>query len=116
MHLCNIGRIRPNISENTAATLVHAFISSKLDNLNSLLFGISESVMIKLQTNAARIISRKRRCDHITPVLPDLHWLLIKYRIRFNICLIPFKALNGLSPARVCLIMCIQICPPTDKG
>ena len=63
-HLRNIGHIRPNISEDTAATLVHAFISSKLDNLNSLLVCIPDYVLKKLQqiqNNAARLVCCEER-------------------------------------------------------
>ena len=42
IHLRNIGRIRPNLTEEAASTLVHAFISSKLDNANSLIYGIPD--------------------------------------------------------------------------
>jgi hypothetical protein len=100
-HLRNIGHIRPNISEEAASTLIHAFISSKLDNLNSLLVGIPDCVLKKLQliqNNAARLVLRKKKCDHVTPLMKQLHWLPIKSRIRFKICLLTFKALNGLAP------------------
>jgi hypothetical protein len=87
MHLRNIGHIRPNISEEAAATLVHAFISSKLDSLNSLLVGVPDYVLKRLQmiqNNAARIVLRKKKCEHVTPLLKQLHWLLVKYRIKFK--------------------------------
>ena len=40
-HLRKIARIRKYLSEDTSQILVHAFISSKLDNCNSLLYGLS---------------------------------------------------------------------------
>ena len=39
-HLRNIAKIRKYLSEDTSQVLVHAFISSKLDNCNSLLYGL----------------------------------------------------------------------------
>ena len=104
LHMRNIGHIRPNLSEHTAATLVHAFISSKLDNLNSLLVGIPETVIRKLQliqNNAARLVLRKKRREHITPLLQQLHWLPIKYRIKYKICILTYKALHGLAPSYI---------------
>ncbi len=35
---------------------------------------------------------------HITPILADLHWLRVAYRIKFKIILLTFKDLNGLAP------------------
>ena len=44
IHLRNIGLIQPNFTADAAATLVHA---SKLDNANSLLYGLSDKVIRK---------------------------------------------------------------------
>ena len=100
-HIRNIGHIRPNITTDAAATLIHAFVSSKIDNLNSLLVGLPDIVIKKLQliqNNAARLVLRKKKTDHVTPLLQQLHWLPIRQRIQFKICLLTFKALNGLAP------------------
>ena len=100
-HLRNIARIRKYISFKTAETLVHAFITSKLDHCNSVLFGLPKNLIDKLQAvqnAAARLISLTRKHDHITPVLIDLHWLPVAHRIKFKLLLLTFKALNGLTP------------------
>ena len=39
-HLRNIAKIRKYLSEHTSQILVNAFIGSKLDNCNSLLYGL----------------------------------------------------------------------------
>ena len=44
---------------------------------------------------------------HITPILEDLHWLPIKYRIEFKIVLLTFKCLFGLTPQ--CLVDLIAV-------
>ena len=101
LHLRNIAHIRPFINEDTAATLVHAFISSKLDNLNSILAGVPQTIVKKLQliqNNAARLVKRKKRHDHVTPILQELHWLPVKMRIQYKICLLTHKALHGSAP------------------
>jgi len=59
-------------------TLVQAFISCRLDYCNSVLYGISDGLLRRLQSvqnAAARLVSGARRRDHITPVLQQLHWL-----------------------------------------
>ena len=51
-----------------------------------------------IQNAAARILTRIKRFEHITPVLASLHWLPITFRVDFKVLLITFKALNGLAP------------------
>ena len=48
-HLRNISRIRKYLSSQTAEMLVHAFVSSRLDYCNSLLYGLPKELLKKLQ-------------------------------------------------------------------
>ncbi|XP_062609775.1 uncharacterized protein LOC134271589 [Saccostrea cucullata] len=99
--LRNIGRIRPLISESACKTLVCSLVTSRLDYGNALLYGICTSSLTKLQRiqdTAARIITRTKKHDHITPVLVNLHWLPVEHRIQYKLLLQTFKALNGTSP------------------
>ncbi len=52
-----------------------------------------------VQNAAARVHTRSRKYDHITPILQSLHWLPIKFRICYKILLLAYKALNDLAPA-----------------
>ena len=47
---------------------------------------------------AARFVTGARKFDHISPLLVQLHWLPISYRVVFKLLLMIFKALNGLAP------------------
>ena len=100
-HLHTISRIRKYLStQTTTEILVHAFVTSKLDHCNSLLHNVPKNVIKKLQSvqnAAARLITRFRKWDHITPVLFDLHWLPVSERIKFKILLLTFKALHQQS-------------------
>ena len=99
-HIRNIWRIRKHISMEVCETLVHAFISSKLDFCNSLLYGIPNYQIQKLQrvqNAAARLVSCCHKYDHITPVLRHLHWLPVDQRINYKILLLTFKALNDCA-------------------
>ena len=105
-HLRNIAKIRKYLSEDTSQILVHEFISSKLDNCNSLLYGLPKHLLNRLrliQKTAARIVLSKR-FDHITPILFKLHWLPLGYRRHFKILLLVYKCLNGLAPTYLRLL------------
>ena len=48
-HLHNIRRIRKYLSMDAAATLIHSFVSSRIDYCNSLLYGVPKCHIEKLQ-------------------------------------------------------------------
>uniref|UniRef100_A0A8C1SIN6 Reverse transcriptase domain-containing protein n=1 Tax=Cyprinus carpio TaxID=7962 RepID=A0A8C1SIN6_CYPCA len=101
-HLRNIAKLRNMLPVPDAEKLVHAFMTSRLDYCNALLGGCPASSINKLQVvqnAAARVLTRSRKYDHITPILQSLHWLPIKFRISYKILLLTYKALNGLAPA-----------------
>ena len=111
-HLRNISSIRLCLSEESSITLVHAFISSRLDYCNALLVGITETSLAKLQrvqNMAARLVTRARNRDHITPILRALHWLPVRQRIAFKVLLLTFKALNNLAPAYLTLLLATYV-------
>ena len=102
MHIRNINKIKSFLSfNNLIKTVVNALIYSRLDYCNALYSGINQSLLHRLQlvqNAAARLITGTRRYDHITPVLAELHWLPVSFRIDFKILLLTFKAVNGLAP------------------
>jgi hypothetical protein len=103
--LRNIARIRCYLTDTAAKTLVHALVMSRLDYGNSLYYGMSKGNMEKLQlvqNAAARLVTRKSRYAHITPILFDLHWLPIEYRVMFKILVQVFRALHGQAPVYMC--------------
>lgn len=98
----NIGRIRKYLDQPSTERLVHAFVTSKLDYCNSVLYGLPAKQLSKLQrlqNSAARLVTKAKRRDHITPVLRQLHWLPINQRIVFKVLLITLKIINGYAPS-----------------
>ncbi len=90
------------LSVSDAEKLVWTFMTSRLDYYNALLGGCPASSINKLQivqNAAARVLTRSRKYDHITPILQSLHWLPVKFRISYKILLLAYKALNDSAPA-----------------
>ena len=99
-----IGKLRRYLDAENTEKLVHAFITSRLDNCNSILYGLPDKELNKLQriqNAAARLVNQTKKRDHITPVLFQLHWLPVRQRIIFKLLLLTFKTLNGQSPAYI---------------
>jgi len=109
--LRQIRTIKRSLTMDAKKSLVNAFVCSRLDYCNSLLYGISDGQLRRLQlvqNAAARLISGTKKYDHITPVLRILHWLPIRKRILFKIAVIVYKSLHGLAPAYLAAD-CVQV-------
>ena len=94
--------VRRSLTTDAVQTLVHAFVSSRLDYCNGLFVGISEGLLDRLQriqNAAARLVTGTRKYEHITPVLRSLHWLPVRQRIVFKVATFVFKCLHGLAPS-----------------
>ena len=99
--LRKIGRIRRYLSSEATKSLVNGLVTSRIDYCNALLHGLPNTLIDKLQrvqNTAARIVTRTSRRSHITPVLKDLHWLPVQYRIQYKILVHTYNALHDRSP------------------
>jgi len=68
------------------------------------LYGMSDSLLRKVQSiqNAtAHLVTGARRCDHIMPVLHQLHWLLVHQRVEYKVAYLVHQSLAGQTPAYV---------------
>ena len=102
--ICTISGTLESVSRESTERLVHAFTTSRLDYCNSLLHGVSEYQISKLErvmnaSASARLVYCAPKYCHITPSLWELHWLPVRLRIDFKILLITFKILQGLAPS-----------------
>ena len=64
--LRQLRRIRRSLDDDSVATLVHAFIASRVDYCSSLLIGAPKKTTDKVQrvlNSAARIVSNRRKFD-----------------------------------------------------
>jgi len=73
-----------------------------MDYCNSLLYGVNDGLLKKLQIlhNAAARCDRSQKVrSHLTsPMLRELHWLPVRHRITYKLTTIVYKCLHGLAP------------------
>uniref|UniRef100_A0A3Q3BY54 Reverse transcriptase domain-containing protein n=1 Tax=Haplochromis burtoni TaxID=8153 RepID=A0A3Q3BY54_HAPBU len=89
-HLRRLARVKSFLSRQHLETVIHAFISSRLDYCNALYVGVRQSLLSRLQlvqNAAARLLTGTRKRMHITPVLASLHWLPVSFRVLKFLCL-----------------------------
>jgi len=87
-----------SLTSEAATSLVHAFISCRLDYCNALLYGIADCQLQRLQSvqnAAARLVTGFRRMEHISPILKSLHWLPIWQRVTYKLETLVNKCING---------------------
>jgi len=100
--LWQLRRIRRSLDDNAVATLVHAFVASRVDYCGSLFVGTPKKTTDKLQRvfNAAvRLVSNTRKYNRgLTHIRRNvLHWLDVTDRVRFRVCVQMFKCLHGIA-------------------
>ncbi|KAK2174705.1 hypothetical protein NP493_782g00003 [Ridgeia piscesae] len=94
---------------NQISRVVNAIITSRLDYCNALLYGTSAINITRLQriqNTAARFIMRSPRSDSATPLIRELHWLLIVCRIDFKLLVFTYKATQNDAPVYLCELVC----------
>ena len=102
------------LNVESTKSLVHAFVTCRLDNCNSLLIGSPSFLIQKLQriqNCAARLVTGQPKFAHVTPILKELHWLPIEQRVAFKVLLLAYKGLNGLAPKYISLPLDLKISP-----
>jgi hypothetical protein len=82
--------------------LVSAFVLSRLDYCNAVLAGLPDATLAPLQrvlNASARLIFDLKPRDHITSALQELHWLPIRQRIEYKLCLLVYLSINDQAPS-----------------
>ena len=89
------------LTDNACSQLIHALDTVRIDYCNSLLYGLPDCNLSRLQrilNTAARIFCKIPKFDHITKTLMDLYWLPIQQRIRFKILILTYQAYHKTAP------------------
>ena len=90
--------LESDLTQKAAVRLLYYLVISRIDYANCLLYDLPQCLIAKLQrvqTAAARLVVRCHRCEHITPVLMKLHWLL----------LLVFHAQHRLAPPYITALL-----------
>ena len=104
-HLASIRRI---LTSTATATLVSAFVLSRIDYCNSLLFGSTHEVtshLQRIQNYAARVILRLPKSSNITTHLKSLHWLPDKVKSTYKIACLCYHCHSSTAPSYVADMM-----------
>ena len=100
--LRRIALVRPYLSDSAAARLVTVLVSSRLDYCNSVLAGLPADQINRLQrvqNCAARLVLKKNKREHITPLLFQLHWLPVQFRIQFKLAVFAYRFFENSLPS-----------------
>ena len=111
-HIRDLRRIRRHLDLDSAKLLANALVSSRFDYCNSLLSGIAETDLTKLQrilNRLARVVTKSPPFTRSVPLLRSLHWQPVKYRVHFKICLLTYKALHEKQPVYLRSLIAISL-------
>ena len=102
--LRRLASIRRFLTSTATATLISAFVLSRIDYCNSLLFGSTHDVtshLQRMQNYAARVILRLPMSYSITIHLKSLHWLPVKVRSTYKIACLCYHCHSSTAPSYV---------------
>ena len=104
IELCHLASIHRFLTSTATATLVSAFVLSRIDYCDSLLLGSTHDVtshLQRIQNYAARVILRLPKSSNITRHLKSLHWLSVNVRSTYKIACLYFHCHRSTSPSYV---------------
>ena len=89
--------------------LVAAVVISRLDYCNSVFTGLPADQIARLQrvqNNAERLVMKKRRRDHVRPILKELHWLPVKFCCQYKIVTLDYRHFERSLPPYLSSFLC----------
>ena len=114
-HLRRLRTVRRSLSKESLRTLVHAFVTSRVDHCNGLLYGSYSYLLDRLQSvlnSAARLVLNIAKFSGISAAIRDeLHWLPIRKRIDFKIALLVRHCMVGAAPEYL-----MELCRPVSSA
>ena len=114
-HLRRLRIVRRSFTKESLLTLVRAFITSRVDHCNGVIYGSNGYLLDRLQSvlnSAARLILGVSKFDSVSVAIRDeLHWLTIRKRIQFKIALLVRHCIIGAAPEYL-----IELCRPVSSS
>ena len=101
LNLQMIKNIWKFLTRDSCMKLVVHLCLSHLDYSNSILYGLPNSTiqqMQNIQKYGAKLVLGRSKYDSNKEALAELHWLPVKFRIKFKILVFVFKCLRGEAP------------------
>ena len=81
--------------------LTYSIILASEDYGSATLAGLPAVQLDRLQSvlnAAARLIYRRRKFDHVSPLLKELHWLRVPERITFRLAVLAYRCQHNTAP------------------
>ena len=92
-----------SLTPSAASTLIHCFVTARLDYCCSLYAGLPASrlgCLDRVFHSAARLIGRIPKFAHVSSFMRDvLHWLPIEQRIEYRIAALVWRCSLGIAPS-----------------
>ena len=98
-HMRDLRRIRRHLDLDSAKLLATTLVSSRLDCCSSLLYGIADIDLTRLQrvqNQLARLVTKSPPFTRSVPLLRSLHWFPVRLRILCKINLLTYH--HSLGP------------------
>jgi len=99
--LIQLRSIRRSVSDPVLQSLVVALVLTKVDYSSATLAGLPAVQLDRLQSvlnAAARLIYRRRKFDHVSPLLKELIWLRVPQRITFRLAVLGYRCQLNMAP------------------
>src|SRR5664279_4337870 len=104
-HLRRIRQLRRILPSELKQSLVSALILSRIDYCNVVRADLPASTLEPLERllrAAVRYVADLRPRDHVTPTMQQLHWLTIKHRVTYKLCMLMHSVVYGYAPQYIC--------------
>ena len=101
MNFIKIRNICKYFNKSACETLLLALCISHLDYSNAIVINLLDNTINKLQriqNICAKLILNKGKFASVTEAMKELHWLLMKQRIKFKVLTIFYKCTKGEAP------------------
>ena len=100
LKLKQISRVKYLFDEKTLIFIIQSLVFSSLFYCSTLWSNTSNKNIAKLQlvqNFAARIVTKSRKFDHITPILKQLKWIPVKDTLYLREAVMTFKSIKNLA-------------------